>query len=237
VMPEIGFLQQAFEWRNMNVVFYPYFWGRYSRWAGSIKMTAQADPMFAEFLTSGAARVQLPIRPEMSDRVLRFIETRTWPTQPADGQVLQADGGVGILTELLEAMDHPDDAIPVGDPWEFTMPANLVLLDDEATLNLRDPLKVAANQVQLGNGDGFSKLTLSTKAGGGQARSAAVRGNGGGGARGGGARGSAAAGRGAAPAPAAGAGAAPSSRGINGAASTGARKPKSKSASSAAPVV
>ncbi len=37
--PEIRFLENAFEWNNMTYIFYPYFWGRESKWG-------QRDPDF-----------------------------------------------------------------------------------------------------------------------------------------------------------------------------------------------
>lgn len=145
VIPQIAFLQQAFEWHNMNAFFYPYFYGRPSRWAAALQLTKTADPAFAEFLTAGAARVQVPIRPEMADLVLRFLDQHQWPNDSAqDGQVLEDVNGVPLLQEMMESMDYPDDAIPVGDSWEFTIPTDLVILQDGNDVPFRDPLQATS---------------------------------------------------------------------------------------------
>jgi pyruvate/2-oxoglutarate dehydrogenase complex dihydrolipoamide acyltransferase (E2) component len=144
VIPQIMFLHQSFEFHNMNAVFYPYYYGRRARWATSMQTTKNSDPALAEFLTAGAVRVQVPIRPEAADLMLRFIDLKRWPNDSAqDGQVLGDAQGVPILTEMLESMDHPDEAIPIGPSWEFTLPTDLVILQDTDDFAFRDPLRPA----------------------------------------------------------------------------------------------
>lgn len=145
--PRIAFLQQAFEWRNMTVVFYPYFWGGQNRWQRSFDGSGGAEPAFTEFLSAGAARVQVPIRPEMAASLARELELE------GIDLALPSSGRVDILEERLEAADHPDAAEAVGDPWELTLPTDLVIVERENNnLPFRDPLALAANQQAAGNG-------------------------------------------------------------------------------------
>ena len=70
-MPEITFLQQAFDWSNMTFEFYPYIWAPQKDWL-SIFPLEDADPLFNEFLRAGAARVLVPVQLEMTDVVLNY---------------------------------------------------------------------------------------------------------------------------------------------------------------------
>jgi len=73
--PEILFLSQAFEWENMTFVLYPYFFGRRRDWALKLSFSS-GDETMAEFLKSGAARVQVPVRPGFEAAVDHYMMTR-----------------------------------------------------------------------------------------------------------------------------------------------------------------
>ena len=45
----VAFFERAFEWENIMYVYYPYFWGRKSRW-GELILIQDIDPQFEAFL-------------------------------------------------------------------------------------------------------------------------------------------------------------------------------------------
>jgi hypothetical protein len=59
---EIQFLEQAFEWPYMMYSLYPYYWADQPSWPG-LAQIEDTDPLHAEFLQAGAARVVVPVRP------------------------------------------------------------------------------------------------------------------------------------------------------------------------------
>ena len=70
----IQFFEQAFEWENIMYLFYGYFWGRKDQWP-VLAQASDADPLFAQFLQAGSARVQVPVRPGYEAALTHFVET------------------------------------------------------------------------------------------------------------------------------------------------------------------
>jgi hypothetical protein len=68
------FFEQSFEWEQMQYVFYPYYWSRKSVWYDKLSR-ANDDPLFAEFLKAGQARVVVPVRPSMEPAVWYYLMT------------------------------------------------------------------------------------------------------------------------------------------------------------------
>lgn len=74
----IQFFEQAFEWKQMMYLFYPYFWGDKCDWSETIE-TDSGDALFDKFLSAGAARVQVPVRPGFEPQMLHYETTgETW---------------------------------------------------------------------------------------------------------------------------------------------------------------
>lgn len=48
ISPEVKFLEQSFDWKNMIYEFYPYYWGRKENWLESYPLKDN-DPLFADF--------------------------------------------------------------------------------------------------------------------------------------------------------------------------------------------
>ena len=69
----IRFIEQAFEWGNIAYRFYPYFWGRKSEWPAYLRQD-DTDPLFAQFLQAGAARVQIPVQLAYKEAVMYFLQ-------------------------------------------------------------------------------------------------------------------------------------------------------------------
>jgi hypothetical protein len=98
----IQMFEQSFEWNNMIYLFYPYFWGKKGDWV-TIAQLSDNDPLFAQFLQAGAARVQVPVRLGFEQNVLTYLSTgEIWA---GDGAIINTDGGddtlhLSIIDEL-----------------------------------------------------------------------------------------------------------------------------------------
>jgi hypothetical protein len=124
--PEILFLSQAFEWSNMTFILYPYFFGRRKDWPLKMQFS-DLDANFIEFLKSGAARVQVPVRPGFQEAVDHYMMTR----EPYFGKGMPEIGDdlyLPYLDEARESMGASLDGKHRTDlDFEVTVPTTLVV--------------------------------------------------------------------------------------------------------------
>lgn len=133
VGPEIAFWEQTFEWENLTQVFYPYFWTGRADWPQQSRLN-DPDPVFAEFLRAGAAKVVVPVRPGFEAPAclrLAIQLPRPWTGDPAP--VLKRPPWTDLAEELRLRQIRPQ-AKKVGAPWPLVLPTTLVMLDDGADL-------------------------------------------------------------------------------------------------------
>ncbi|MEM6679227.1 MAG: hypothetical protein AAF675_15295 [Pseudomonadota bacterium] len=127
------FFEEAFEWEEMTYLCYPYFWARRSEW---YDLMAARDPdfQFNGFLSAGAARVNLAVRPGFEAAVLWFLATgQVWFGGPTP--VVSDPMYVALIDEIVESKGRSlIDPEPVGDSWTYALPTNLVVLDPDASL-------------------------------------------------------------------------------------------------------
>ena len=123
----IRFFEQAFEWDQMQYVFYPYFWSRKSTWIDRF-LRQDVDPEFLEFLRAGAARVVVPVRPGFEEAVTHFMETGKLWGGTGDPPQINSPLYVSIIDEIRERTGAPQDEIPVDEPWDARVPTALVLV-------------------------------------------------------------------------------------------------------------
>jgi hypothetical protein len=118
------FFEQAIEWEHLAYAFYSYFWGSQPSWMSKLLLT-EPDAQFAAFLTSGAARVVLPVRPGYEAAVDRFVNTGVTPTTD---ELLDVGGPFWVsLVEELRSQEAEDGAeTAVGEPWEFRIATDLL---------------------------------------------------------------------------------------------------------------
>lgn len=131
--PEIRFLQQAFEWENLTFVLYPYFYGRPTSW--SLKLFYRdADPRFVEFLQSGAARVQLPVRPGFEAAVDHYMMTGV-PWLGKDEPTIGDDAFLSLYEETRARMgaNEPERHLEEED-FTFEVPTSLIKVRPDDTL-------------------------------------------------------------------------------------------------------
>jgi len=136
---EIGFLQQAFEWENMSKVFYPEFWGREASWKRSLSKISNNDPIFTDFVSCGAARVQVPVRPEFQESLIGFLLTGEFQGDTS-AALLEGQPVFSIAEDFKRSMGVYTPGTPIGAPFEFRLPTTLVRLDDGEEIEFRDVL-------------------------------------------------------------------------------------------------
>jgi hypothetical protein len=121
------FFEEALEWENMNYVLYPYYWARKETWYPRI-LANDADPLFAQFLRAGQARVVVPVRNGFESDVQYFVQSggQLWKGAPLP-DVHSAD--YLPIAKEIEAAENPELGVP-GDFWEATLPTNQVCLSD-----------------------------------------------------------------------------------------------------------
>ena len=129
----VRFFEHAFEWDQMQYVFYPYFWSRGITWRNRSSY-AHADPAFGEFMQAGSARVVVPARPGFEHAVSHYLTTHViWNGEdalPEIGDPLYKP----IVEEIRERTGADDDEIPVGESWETRVPTTLVRVRADASL-------------------------------------------------------------------------------------------------------
>lgn len=128
----VAFFEQAFEWDQMAYTYYPYFWGRKSQWADVFPLTSD-DAQFTNFLRAGYARVEVPVRPQLTRSVLYYLNSgEIW--SGSEPPTLEDDEFISIVTEIMEAKDFPDGGIPVEEAWTYEVPTSLVWLQNDSQL-------------------------------------------------------------------------------------------------------
>jgi hypothetical protein len=129
----IRFFEQAFEWDQMQYVFYPYFWGRKITWPE--RFTKQdTDPEFREVWQAGSARVVVPARSGFEVALTHYLETgKIWNGlgEPPD---VNSPLYLSIIEEIKERTGAGQGEIAVGEPWDVRVPTPLVLVRATADL-------------------------------------------------------------------------------------------------------
>jgi hypothetical protein len=126
----IRFFEQAFEWDQMQYVFYPYYWGRKQNWTVSAQLE-DSDPIHMEFLKAGAARVAFSVREGFWPAVRHFLETGDVVFGFDD---LTSESYLSINEELRGRLGAPQDEVPYGSPWDVRLPTTLVQVREDDRL-------------------------------------------------------------------------------------------------------
>jgi hypothetical protein len=100
--PIIQFFEQVFEWEYMTYLFYHSMWARKCKWPELIDEDS-GDPLFDKFLMSGAARVQVPIRPGLESIFSWFLRTNQLWGASGQPPIAGDDNYVAMIQELKEA--------------------------------------------------------------------------------------------------------------------------------------
>lgn len=139
----IQFFEQAFEWNNMTYKFYPYFWGRKSKWPETF-LKDDTDANFTDFLKAGAARIIVPVHPAYNEAILHFLHTKEiW--NGGEPPTLDDPLFVSIVDELKSETDADigNDLLNcsvfsgypcLSDEWDVKVPTNLIYLQKDSVL-------------------------------------------------------------------------------------------------------
>ncbi|WP_269519620.1 hypothetical protein [Alteromonas sp. BMJM2] len=125
---EVRFAEQAFEWSNMSFTLYPYYWNEPDQWAKLVALK-HADPLHANFLRSGIARVLVPVRLNFEDSVRDFVyrgRPALYSTEPAN---ITDDRWLPLHQEMREATQRRQKGDIEVDTWLTRMSTPLVMLD------------------------------------------------------------------------------------------------------------
>lgn len=130
----VRFFEQAFEWEQMQFVFYPYYWAKVEKWNERFDEDDSAH-LFRQFLQAGWARVVVPVRPGFNEALHYYILTGLiWK-----GDELPPNIGSAMyfsITDEIGSMTgkNMENAVPVGEPWDVRVPTSLVHLRSSSTL-------------------------------------------------------------------------------------------------------
>ncbi|NET36379.1 MAG: hypothetical protein F6K19_30860 [Cyanothece sp. SIO1E1] len=128
----IRFFEHAFDWQNMLTVYYPYFWSRKNSWAERV-LIENVDPIHAEFLKAGAARVVLPVSEGFQNAVSRFLSSGNLPNED---ELLDVTSSLykPILDEIEARKAFREEEIPIEDSFEVRLPTQLIKLRKDDSL-------------------------------------------------------------------------------------------------------
>jgi hypothetical protein len=134
----IEFMEQAFEWSNLQYVAYPYYWADNTEWH-ELFLFDNADPKVREFLRAGAIRVVVPARFELTQAVLFFLKTGI-PWLAGSAPIPGDPGYLAIADEIRESRtaesNSPGEAV---DTYTYRLPTSLTILDQSDTLPAPPP--------------------------------------------------------------------------------------------------
>jgi hypothetical protein len=123
----IRFFEQAFEWDQLQYVFYPYYWAHKDRWKKRF-LRSDVDFVFQEFLQSGSARVVVPVRPGFEIAVNHYLETGNIWSGEGSPPDIGSETYVSIVDEIKSRTGASQGETPEGDHWDVRLPTSLVLL-------------------------------------------------------------------------------------------------------------
>jgi hypothetical protein len=127
----IEFMEQAFEWNNLQYVAYPYYWAEAVRWPALMGYD-HADPHVREFVRSGAVRMVVPVRPDLSEAVLFFLATGV-PWFAGSAPIPGEPGYIAIADEIRNSRVDGDGEKVVRE-FRFRLPTSLSILQETGTL-------------------------------------------------------------------------------------------------------
>lgn len=116
--PQVMFLEQAFDWTAVSYVLYPHYWGPSGGWEENA-LRDDANPDLGRFLSSGSARLVVPVRPGFEPEVQFFLATGiVWgggsPPAPDDPDYL------AVAREIMDLQRGPEDGVEV-DRWPIRL--------------------------------------------------------------------------------------------------------------------
>ena len=134
----IQFFETAIEWENVQFMLYPYFWADRRDWARALTLQHD-DPLHAEFLRAGAARVLIPVRRGFESAVLHYLESPSgapvlWDGVDPDLITLESPMFVAVWQEVKERQGQLDEQPSEINAWRFEVPTSHRILRNDGVL-------------------------------------------------------------------------------------------------------
>ena len=131
---EARFAEQAFEWSNMSFTLYPYYWNEPGEWRDLVSLN-HPDPLHANFLRSGIARVLVPVRPNYEEGLRDFVyrgRPALYSTQTAN---ITDERWLPLHQEMKEATQRRQQGDVLIDTWLARVSTPLVMLDANVSVD------------------------------------------------------------------------------------------------------
>ena len=142
------FFEQAFDFDLMAYLLYPYYYGEQKTWSARLAMEETRNRDFAAFLSSGMARLVVPIRPGFEDAVTHYLQTgEVWFGR---GIVMDVDND--LYLSIAEEMASGNETVEVEDTWLTKVPTNLTIIQEDAGAIIGDGLPCKEEDDPLGVG-------------------------------------------------------------------------------------
>jgi hypothetical protein len=122
----VKFFEQAFDWKMMAYLFYPYYWADKCDWRDLFQTEPADDPIFESFLQSGMSRAVIPVRKGFEEAVDYYLETGDiWN---GGGLVMDMDDDLylSIDEELMEVEGFVDQE------WQTRVPTTLTIVQGKS---------------------------------------------------------------------------------------------------------
>lgn len=150
----IDFLEQAFDWDVMAYKFLPYFYSDKERWHDLMHIDGSTDELFKNFLSSGMAKVKLPVRKGFENSVLFFLNTGI----PWIGSNLIFDSEDDLGVSINEEIDLGENEIRLEETWTTRVPTTLTIVQKNAASLEFDGLPCNETEQVGGIASGTSEL-------------------------------------------------------------------------------
>lgn len=122
----VKFFEQAFDWKLMAYLFYPYYWAKKCDWMELMSIEDVQDTIFKGFLQSGMARMVVPVRKGFHDAVNYYFETGDiW-----NGGDLVLDTDDDLYLSIDEELQEPEGF--VDEEWETRVPTTLTIIQGDS---------------------------------------------------------------------------------------------------------
>tara|TARA_R110000744_G_scaffold315671_1_gene422486 strand:+ start:486 stop:3941 length:3456 start_codon:yes stop_codon:yes gene_type:complete len=122
----VKFFEQAFDWKLIAYLFYPYYWASKCDWYDLMNIRDVQDAIFKGFLQSGMARMVVPVRKGFEEAVNYYFETGDiWN---GGGLVLDTDDD--LYLSIDEELQEPEGF--VDEEWQTRVPTTLTIIQGDS---------------------------------------------------------------------------------------------------------
>ncbi|MCP3888838.1 MAG: hypothetical protein GY702_08170 [Desulfobulbaceae bacterium] len=122
----VKFFEQAFDWKLMAYLFYPYYWANKCDWMDLMTIRDVKDTIFKGFLQSGMARMVVPVRMGFENAVNYYFETGDiW-----NGGDLVLDTNDDLYLSIDDELAEPEGF--VDEEWQTRVPTTLTIIQGDS---------------------------------------------------------------------------------------------------------